>query len=100
MEQDFWQNRRKTWTTLDPVDRISEVIFGLIMALTFTGTISVSSTGKQEVNSLLWAALGCNVAWGLVDAIMNLLTVYLDRERDINQIKQIKQITSAPDIKT
>jgi hypothetical protein len=99
MEQDFWQNRLKTWTALDPVDRISEVIFGLIMVLTFTGTISVSSTGKQEVNSLLWAALGCNVAWGLVDAIMNLLTVFLDRERDINQIRQIQQTTNAPDLK-
>ena len=27
---------------LDPIDRLSEVIFGLLMALSFTGTMSVA----------------------------------------------------------
>jgi len=29
---------------LDPIDRVSEIIFGLIMALTFTGTIGGPSS--------------------------------------------------------
>jgi hypothetical protein len=58
---------------INPFDRISEVLFGLIMALTFTCTISVIEMDRYEVKSLLIGAIGCNIAWGLVDAIMYLL---------------------------
>jgi VIT1/CCC1 family predicted Fe2+/Mn2+ transporter len=37
----------------------------------------------------LWAALGCNVAWGLVDAIMYLMNVALERGHAITVIKKI-----------
>jgi hypothetical protein len=47
---------------LDPVERISEIIFGLIMALTFTCTISVAQADRTEVRELLIAAIGCNIA--------------------------------------
>ncbi len=30
------------YSVLDPIDRISEVLFGLIMVLTSTGTLSVA----------------------------------------------------------
>jgi VIT1/CCC1 family predicted Fe2+/Mn2+ transporter len=88
-EKDFWKKRLREWTALDPPDRISEVLFGLIMVLTFIGTISVSTAGEQDVRQLLWAALGCNLAWGLVDAIMNIMTVFLDHKHGMMQIKQI-----------
>jgi len=85
----FWKSRLREWTALDPLDRISEVLFGLIMVLTITGTISVSSAGEQDVRGLLWAALGCNLAWGIVDAIMNAMTVFVDRRHDVVQISNI-----------
>ena len=53
---------------LDPVERVSEMLFGLFMALTFVGAISVAESGRAEVRDLLIAAIGCNLAWGLVDA--------------------------------
>jgi hypothetical protein len=59
---------------LEPVDRISEMLFGLIMALTFTGALSVASAGKEAVNEMLVGALGCNLAWGIVDGVMYLLS--------------------------
>src|SRR5215831_8526883 len=59
---------------LNPVDRISEILFGLIMALTFTCTISVAEAGRTEVRDMLLGAIGCNIAWGLVDAVMFILT--------------------------
>lgn len=65
---------RKEKRLLDPIERISEIIFGLIMALTFTCTISVAQTGRAELRDLLIGAIGCNLAWGLVDAIMYILT--------------------------
>ena len=59
---------------LNPVDRISEIIFGLIMALTFTCTISIADSGRTEIREMLIGAIGCNIAWGLVDAVMFILT--------------------------
>jgi hypothetical protein len=89
-ENDFWKIRLKKWTVLDPPERISEVLFGLIMVLTFTGTISVSTAGRQEVGELLWAALGCNLAWGLVDAIMYLMDELIGRAHGVMQLNRIK----------
>jgi VIT1/CCC1 family predicted Fe2+/Mn2+ transporter len=66
---------------LDPVDRFSEVIFGLIMVLTFTGALSVAESGRQEVRQMLVGALACNVAWGLVDGVMYALTSMAGRAR-------------------
>jgi hypothetical protein len=90
-KNDFWKSRLKEWTALDPPERISEVLFGLIMVLTFTGSISVSAAGKQEVRQLLWAALGCNLAWGLVDAIMHLMDELIGRAHGFTQIKRMKR---------
>ena len=66
---------------LDPIDRVSEIIFGVLMALSFTGALSVSTAGRQEIRTLLFTALGCNLAWGLVDAVMYLLRTATDRRR-------------------
>jgi len=59
---------------LDPTDRFSEVVFGVIMAMTFTGTVSVATSGAQDMRQLLYAAIGCNLGWGVVDAVMYMLT--------------------------
>jgi hypothetical protein len=58
---------------LTPSERISEVLFGLIMVLTFTGSLSVAEAGREDVRMMLIGALGCNVAWGIVDAILYLM---------------------------
>jgi len=66
---------------LEPIDRISEVLFGLIMAATIIGSMSVAAAGQQEVRTVLVAALGCNLAWGLVDALMVLMRTLTERSR-------------------
>jgi len=43
---------------LDPMDRVSEVLFGLIMVLTFTGSLSVAQAGRTEVRTMLLGTLG------------------------------------------
>jgi VIT1/CCC1 family predicted Fe2+/Mn2+ transporter len=75
---------------LSPVDRVSEVIFGLIMALTFTGSLSVATADRSEVRSMLIGALGCNIAWGLVDAVMYLLATLTERSRNLTILKQVR----------
>jgi hypothetical protein len=67
---------------LDPVDRVSEVIFGLLMAMTFVGSLSVASAGHEDVRTMMITALGCNLAWGLVDAVMYLVRTATARTRD------------------
>ena len=78
---------------LSPVERISEIIFGLIMALTFTCTISVAQADRTEIRDLLIAAISCNIAWGLVDAVMYILTGLAERGRGRSIIRFLR-ITS------
>ena len=63
---------RSSKRVLDPIDRISEVLFGLIMVLTFTGSLSVAESGRDDVRTMLIGALGCNLAWGIIDAMLYL----------------------------
>jgi hypothetical protein len=67
---------------LDPHERISEVLFGLIMVLTFTGSISVAETNRESVRGILIAAIGCNTAWGIIDAVLYLLGCLAERGRN------------------
>lgn len=94
-EDNYWKTKVKEAGVLNPVDRISEVLFGLIMVLTFTGAISASTDAREDVRELLWAALGCNVAWGLVDAIMYLMNVAIERGHAIAMINKIHVSTDA-----
>lgn len=93
-DQRFWKNVVKKDAALNPVDRVAEVLFGLIMVLSFTGTISVASNGKEQIGELLWAALGCNLAWGIIDAIMYLMNVMVERGHSITVIKKLNNSES------
>ena len=67
---------------LDPFERVSEVIFGVIMVLTFTGTFSVAESYRLEARTMVFSALACNVAWGIVDGFMYILGSVTDRLRE------------------
>ena len=82
---------------LDPVDRASEVIFGLLMALTFTGSLSVATAGREEVRTMMITALGCNLAWGLADAVMYLVRTATQRVRNRTLFARLR---AAPDAAT
>jgi VIT1/CCC1 family predicted Fe2+/Mn2+ transporter len=58
---------------LDPIERLSEVLFGLIMVLTFTGSLSVATAGDDDVRTMLIGAIGCNLAWGIIDGFLYLM---------------------------
>ena len=67
---------------LSPVDRLSEIIFGTIMALTFTGTLSIATAGREDVREMLVGAIGCNIAWGIVDGVMFVIAGLLLRKKE------------------
>lgn len=93
-EKNIWQKiQREAVSALDPISRISEVLFGLIMVLSFTGSISVVSDGKAEIKDLLWAALGCNLAWGIIDAVFYLMSRLFEKGHGYSVLKKLKSIT-------
>ncbi len=76
---------------LDPVERLSEILFGLIMVLSFTGSISVATADREEVRGVLIGAIGCNLAWGIVDAVMYLLTILIERGRNLSIARAVRE---------
>jgi VIT family len=81
---------------LDPTERFSEILFGLIMVLTFTGTLSATESAREEVRAMLVGALGCNLAWGLVDGVMYVITSIAVRGRGDVLLRRLKASTDSP----
>jgi hypothetical protein len=80
---------------LNPVDRVSEMLFGLFMALTFVGAVSVAEAGREEIRTMFATALGCNLAWGLADAVMYLVRTVTDRGRSLTLIHSVRASANA-----
>jgi hypothetical protein len=78
---------------LDPFDRVSEVLFGLIMVLTFTGSLSVAQAGRDDVRAMLIGALGCNLAWGIIDAVLYLMGCLAEKGRDLKTFRAVRKAT-------
>ena len=78
---------------LDPIDRVSEILFGLIMVLTFTGSLSVAEAGRADVRDMLVGALGCNLAWGFIDGVFYLMGCLAERGRHLLTFRAVRQAT-------
>ena len=76
---------------LDPAERISEVIFGLIMVLTFTGSLSIAEAGRQDIRAMLIGALGCNIAWGIIDGVLFLMGSLAEQGRDLTAYRAVQR---------
>jgi hypothetical protein len=68
---------------VDPVTSLGEILFGLIMTLTFTlgAGIIIEDEGREGARQLLIALIGCNIAWGLIDGALYLVGELFDRGR-------------------
>jgi VIT1/CCC1 family predicted Fe2+/Mn2+ transporter len=76
---------------LDPMERISETLFGLIMVLTFISSLGVATADNIKIQTMLAGALGCNLAWGIVDGGLYLLARINDQGRHILTLRAIRQ---------
>jgi flagellar basal body-associated protein FliL len=85
IKEPYYENRM-----MNPIERISEILFGLIMALSFTCAISVAEANRVDVKQMLIGAIGCNVAWGVIDAIMYLMIGLSRRGRDIAILNYVR----------
>jgi VIT1/CCC1 family predicted Fe2+/Mn2+ transporter len=80
---------------LEPSERIAEVLFGLIMVLTFTGSLSIADAGRDDIRAMLIGALGCNLAWGIIDAILYLLSALAEKARSLRVYKAVLDTNDA-----
>jgi VIT1/CCC1 family predicted Fe2+/Mn2+ transporter len=75
---------------LHPAERIAEVLFGLIMVLTFTGSLSVAEAGREDIRAMLIGALGCNIAWGVIDGVLYLMGALAEKGRNVAAYRALR----------
>ena len=67
---------------LHPADGLAEVLCGLIMVLTVTLATHRWERATDDGAQKVWlAALGCNLAWGTIDAVLYVMTRLASRGR-------------------
>jgi VIT1/CCC1 family predicted Fe2+/Mn2+ transporter len=71
------------------------MLFGLLMALTFVGAVSVATAGRQQIDTMFAAALACNLGWGLVDGIMYLVKTITDRGHSLTLVRSVRATADA-----
>jgi VIT1/CCC1 family predicted Fe2+/Mn2+ transporter len=78
---------------LEPYDRVSEVLFGLIMVLTFTGSLSIAEAGREDIRTMLIGALGCNLAWGVIDGVLYLIGCLAEKGKGLVTLRAVRKAT-------
>jgi hypothetical protein len=84
---------RVSMRVLDSQERISEVLFGLIMVLSFTGSLSVAGAGHEDVRTMIIGAFGCNLAWGIIDGVFYLMGCLADRGTGLATLRAVRTAT-------
>lgn len=80
---------------LDPAESLAEILFGLIMALTCTlGASLLMGIDREGLRATLIAALGCNIAWGIIDAALYVMGKIFVRSRNR---RLMRAVHAAPD---
>jgi hypothetical protein len=73
---------------VDPAERLTEVLFGLLMVLTCTlGASLTVEEGREATREMLLAALGCNVAWGFINGVIYVMDSMYERGRGIRLVQ-------------
>lgn len=83
---------------LDPIDRLVEGMYSVLIVLTFTLTVSVVEANNMlgqmfastTINQLFIAAFGCAVAWGILDGIMYIVIAALGRGQRFRLVAAIR----------
>lgn len=87
---------------LDPIDRLSETVFSILILLTFTlafRLIRLSGNADQALpdgsaNELLIGALGAILAWGIIDGVMYALLSVFARGESHRLLRNIQAAES------
>jgi hypothetical protein len=82
---------------LDPSDRLGELLFALIMVLSITLGVGLATDAGGSASDLVWALLGCNLAWGLIDGCMYIVTQLFDRSSKARLVDALRSSHSEED---
>jgi hypothetical protein len=80
------RSRSKIWAYfgahLSPGERLGEILCGLVMTLTFTlGASVLNGDSDNASDALMYATIGCNVAWALIDSALLLCARMFEHSR-------------------
>ena len=75
---------------LNPGERLNELLFALIMALSITLGVGLASSLDSSTHQIVWAILGCNLAWGLIDACNHVLTKLFSRSAKARLVQALR----------
>lgn len=85
---------------LDPLDAVVELIYGVLIIMTFTMAIGatgfnsrVQGAAGPELRALMVAAFGCAVAWRVIDSFVYLMTSVAERNY---AAKVLRDVHNAP----
>ncbi len=94
---------RRSFTAryLDPGSHMGEILFGLIMTLTFTlaAGIVIQEEGRAGAREMLIGILGCNLAWGIIDGVLHVLGRVFERGRFRRIGVNLRQATTTEDVR-
>src|SRR5262249_47437564 len=80
---------------LDPAESLGEILFGLIMVLTVTmGARLLTRRDALDGHEIVVAAVGCNIAWGIIDAVLFVLGTLYQRSQ---KMRLVRAVRGAPD---
>ncbi len=61
------------------------------MVLTFTGSLSIAEAGRDDVRTMLIGALGCNLAWGIIDGVLYLMGCLAEKGRGLLTFRAVRR---------
>jgi VIT1/CCC1 family predicted Fe2+/Mn2+ transporter len=84
---------------LDQATSLGEILFGLIMTLTFTlgAGLTIQEEGREGARQLLIATIGCNIAWGVIDGVFYILGQLFERGRRRRVVQLVRGATKDAD---
>lgn len=89
---------------VDPLDLWTQMLYGLLIVLTFTmafraidRTVVSNLVAAEQANRLFIAAIGCSIAWGVIDGVVYVLSCIAERA---GQRKLIRDVQASPDERT
>jgi len=82
---------------LGPAERVAEITFGVLMAMTMTTAVDIGTDGPTGMRTLIVGALGCNLAWGIVDGVMYLVNAQVERNHRHKVLAELQATADRPE---
>ena len=85
---------RMVFEHISPTQAAVEFFYGLLMAMTLSNTLRLALLGGSAVDVVFVvsvAIFGCNLAWGIADGAVSVLTSHFQNQYYYRKVMQIKE---------